>query len=131
MLERTVRDDDSAAQAVIENAGVVLAGRRSDIPKGFVAQIFARAVPEDVVRYGADDLAMLAERAYDFLSDRTQGAPKLRCDTVALSDSGARKSVTVIEIVNDDMPFLVDSVMGEISERRLDVRLVTHPGAGR
>ena len=28
---------------------------------------------------------------------------------------------TVIEIVNDDMPFLVDSVMGELAERRLDV----------
>src|SRR5437588_7305045 len=114
MLERTVRDDDSAAHAVIENAGAALAGRRSDIPRGFVAQIFERAVPEDVVRYGADDLAMLAERAYDFLGDHKPGAPKLRCDTVALSDSGACKSLTVLEILNDDMPFLVDSVMGEL-----------------
>ena len=130
MLERTVRDDDSAAHAVIENAAVVLAGRRSDIPKGFVAQMFERAVPEDVVRYGAEDLATLSERAYDFLSDRTPGAPKVRCDTVALSDSGERKSVTVVEIVNADMPFLVDSVMGEISERRLEVRLVIHPVLG-
>ena len=36
----------------------------------------------------------------------------------------------MIEIVNDDMPFLVDSVMGEIAERRLDVRLVAHPVFG-
>lgn len=130
MLERTVRDDDSAAHAVIENAGVVLAARRSDIPKSFVGQIFERAVPEDVVRYGADDLAMLAERAYDFLRERAPATAKVRCETVALSDSGPRKSVTVIEVVNDDMPFLVDSVMGEIAERRLDVRLVTHPVLG-
>src|SRR6185312_4141694 len=34
------------------------------------------------------------------------------------------------EIVNDDMPFLVDSVMGEITERRLDVYLVAHPMFG-
>ncbi len=33
----------------------------------------------------------------------------------------------MLEIVNDDMPFLFDSVMGELSERRLPVRLVTHP----
>jgi glutamate dehydrogenase len=33
----------------------------------------------------------------------------------------------VIEIVNDDMPFLVDSVMSELAERGLDVRLVAHP----
>ena len=36
-------------------------------------------------------------------------------------------SVTVIEIANDDMPFLVDSVMGELAEHRLAVRLVAHP----
>ena len=38
--------------------------------------------------------------------------------------------MTVIEIVNDDMPFLVDSVMGELAERRLEVRLVAHPVLG-
>ncbi len=47
----------------------------------FVAQLFGHTVPEDVVRYSAADLAMLAERAYDFLKDRQPGAPKLRCDT--------------------------------------------------
>ena len=33
----------------------------------------------------------------------------------------------MIEIVNDDMPFLVDSVMAELTERGLDIRLVVHP----
>ena len=130
MLERAVRDDDSAATAVIDNAAAVLVARRADIPASFVAHIFARAVPEDVVRYGAADLAMLAERAYDFLADRQPGAPKLRCETITLSDSGERKSVTAVELVNDDMPFLVDSAMGEMAERRLDVRLVSHPVLG-
>ena len=40
-----------AARAVIEQAGAALAARRSDIPATFVAQLFARAVPDDVVRY--------------------------------------------------------------------------------
>ncbi|HWC91997.1 MAG TPA: NAD-glutamate dehydrogenase domain-containing protein, partial [Pseudolabrys sp.] len=99
-------------------------------PAGFATQLFARAVPEDLARYGAADLAMLAGRAWDFLQARDPGTPKLRCETVALAHSGERKSVTVIDIVNDDMPFLVDSVMGEIAERRLEVRLVAHPVLG-
>ncbi len=37
------------------------------------------------------------------------------------------KDVSVLEIVNDDMPFLVDSVMAELAERGVDVRLVVHP----
>jgi glutamate dehydrogenase len=125
-----VSQRDSAARAVLEQAGSALAARRKDIPATFVAQLYARAVAEDVLCYAPADLATLAERAFDYLSERKAGAPRIRCDNVALTESGDRKSVTVIEIVNDDMPFLVDSVMGEIAERRLNVMLVVHPVFG-
>jgi glutamate dehydrogenase len=130
MLERTVRDNDTAANAALENASIALASRRNDIPANFVAQLYTRVVPEDVLRYGPDDLAVFAERAYDFIVERAPGTPKIRCETVQLTGSGERKSISVIEIINDDMPFLVDSVMGEIADRRLDVRLVSHPVLG-
>jgi glutamate dehydrogenase len=130
MLERSVRDDDSIAQAALADAGAALAARRGEIPADFITELFARAVPEDVVCFGADDITALAERAYDFLSERARGVPKVRCDTVTLTASGERKAVSAIEIVNDDMPFLVDSVMGEIADRRLNVWLVTHPVFG-
>ncbi|HET7910401.1 MAG TPA: NAD-glutamate dehydrogenase [Pseudolabrys sp.] len=121
---------ESAARATLEKAAASLAGQRADIPAGFVEQLFGRAVPEDVARYGSDDLATLAEQAYDFLIERKPGTPKIRCETITLEHSADRNSVTVVEIVNDDMPFLVDSVMGELTERRLDVRLVVHPMFG-
>jgi glutamate dehydrogenase len=123
-------EEEGAAYAAIEQAGVALAGARNDIPAGFVARLYGRAVPEDVVRYGPTDLAALAGRAWDFLSVRQPGAPKIRCETVRLQDSGERKTVSVIEIANDDMPFLLDSVMGELADRRLVVRLVAHPVFG-
>src|SRR5262245_42660113 len=126
-VDLPVTEEESSSSGVIEQANAARARRRLDIPRAFVAQLFGRSVPEDVVRYGAEDLAALAERAYDFIAERTPGAPKIRCETVPLAASGGRKAVSVIEVVNDDMPFLVDSVMGEIAERRLDVRLVAHP----
>jgi glutamate dehydrogenase len=123
-------EEESAARGVIEQANATLGRRRRDIPRTFIAQLYGRCVPEDVARYGAEDIAALAERAYDFIAERAQGTPKIRCETVPLAASGERKTISVIEIVNDDMPFLVDSVMGEIAERRLDVRLVAHPVFG-
>jgi glutamate dehydrogenase len=111
-VERSVGPEQRAAGAVIEQAGVALASRRSDIPAGFVAQLFGRAAADDVLGYGADDLARLSERAFDFLKQRTPGTAKIHCGTVRLTASGERKSVTVIEVSNDDMPFLVDSVLG-------------------
>jgi glutamate dehydrogenase len=120
-------EHETAARAVIEQAGAALAARRADIPPTFVAQLYARAVAEDVLRYGVGDLAMLAERAFDFLGERGPDAPKIRCETVALQESGERTAVGVVEIVNDDMPFLFDSVMAELANRHLSVQLVMHP----
>ena len=123
-------EDEAAARTVIEQAGTALIERRGDIPATFVAQFYGYAVPEDVVRYAAADLADLAEQAFDFLGERAPGAPKIRCHTLRLQGGGVHKTLTVVEIVNDDMPFLVDSVMGELADRRLDVRLVVHPVFG-
>ena len=120
-------DVENTAHMTIEQAGASLSASHRDIPNSFAAQLFARAVPEDVVHYGPADLAMLAGRAWDFLGQRQPSTPKIRFDTVTLQGSGERQAITVLEIVNDDMPFLFNSVMGELSERRLPVRLVTHP----
>jgi glutamate dehydrogenase len=123
-------EDEGAAHTTIERAGAMLHHRRSDVPASFVAQLFGRSAPEDLAHYAAEDIDALAERAWDFISVRRPGVPKIRCETLHLEGASERKSVSVIEILNDDMPFLVDSVMGELAERRIDVRLVAHPVFG-
>ncbi len=118
---------DKQVAALIDAAAVLLA-RRSDIPPGFIADLFGRAVPEDLLIYEPRELAELAERAWSLLAIRQPGSAQVRLDapsgTVAVDRLG---DISVLEIVNDDMPFLVDSVMAELVERGLDVRLVVHP----
>ena len=41
----------------------------------------------------------------------------------------ATANVSILEILNDDMPFLVDSVLSELSDRTLTLNLVAHPVA--
>ena len=94
--ETPFSEEESLARTTIEQASKALSGLRSDIPVDFVTHLFARTVPEDVVHYGPADLAKLGERAWDFLSERQAGAPKIRCETVALAQSGEGKwTVTV------------------------------------
>ena len=100
--------EQSTARPIIEKAGAALARRRGEVPASFIEQLYGRVVPEDVARYGPDDLATLAARAYDFMAERKPGTPKIRCETIKLEHSADRNLVTVVEIVNDDMPFLVD-----------------------
>ena len=115
-------DTDEAIAALLDAAAALLAKRNSAVPAHFVVSLFGLAVPEDVVRYGAEDLAAIAERSWSFLAERGPRTAKIRFEP-APSPHG----VSVLEIVNDDMPFLVDSVAAELNQRGLDIRLFVHP----
>ncbi|MDQ2954031.1 MAG: NAD-glutamate dehydrogenase, partial [Pseudomonadota bacterium] len=118
-------EEERSARRLIEHAGALLSG---GIPPGFVARLFNHAAPEDLVGYAPEELASLAVAAWDFLAVRKPGLPKIRFVTPPVPSGGERlKDISIIEIANDDMPFLVDSVMGELTERGFAIRLVVHP----
>jgi glutamate dehydrogenase len=127
MANRASGEEERSALARIGAAGKLLRGGRSDVPDGFVGLLYGRAAPEDLVGYRADELAALGREAWAFLSLRKPGAPKIRIESPPAAAGERLSSISVIEIINDDMPFLVDSVMGELTERGLDIRLVAHP----
>jgi glutamate dehydrogenase len=121
-------DEAETARALIAQA----APQARDVPVDFSTTLFARAAPEDVLRYRSQDLTHFASRAWAWLGQRRPGTASVRFEDVTLPVEGAPPgaapaTVGVIEIVNDDMPFLVDSVMGELAEQGLTVRLMAHP----
>src|ERR1700682_3856463 len=118
-------EEARATRRLIEQAGTILTGHHGDMPQNFAAQLFSRAAPEDVVRYEPRELAALAEDAWLFLKERKPGAPSVRFDSRTGPIGAERiKSISVIEIVNDDMPSLLHSVMAELTEQGLEARLV-------
>src|SRR5262249_54313584 len=98
------------------------------MPEGFAAQMFARAAPEDLARHEPREIAALAEDAWLFLKERSPGTAKVRMRS-ARGAAGSEHigKISILEIVNDNMPFLLDSIMGELTEHGVDVRLVVHP----
>jgi glutamate dehydrogenase len=65
---------------------------------------------------------------YKLAGNRPQGTAKVRVHTPTLSDSDwAAGGHTVVEVVVDDMPFLVDSLTMELSRQLRDVHVVIHP----
>ncbi len=88
--------------------------------------LLARTPEEDLAVYDAADLdraAVLAERA---VLRHRKGESVVSVETESgVSREG--KPVTVITVVNDNMPFLFDSIIGEITEIAGEPLLVTHP----
>jgi glutamate dehydrogenase len=119
-------EEDNVAGLLIAAAGTLLEAARSDVPREFVDGLFGLAVPEDVLGYNAREVIALAEAAWALMGERRPGAPKIRFEQPPAA--GERlATISVLEIVNDDMPFLVDSVLGELSELGVAIRLVVHP----
>ena len=103
------------------------AGVRAQPIQRFVNQFYDHVPPEDVVPRGADDLYGAALSLWQFAQEREPGKAKLRAFNPRLDAEGWRAGRTVVEIVNDDMPFLVDSVTAALNRLGLIVHLVIHP----
>lgn len=94
-------------------------------PEDFVEALFGRTATADLAPYAPAGLAALAQDAWAHLcAPRAPGSHDIRLTD---HDFGGAADVTVLEIVNDDMAYLLDSVLAELSERGLSVRLVSHP----
>jgi glutamate dehydrogenase len=118
-------EEESAAAELVARAGALLQSESYGIPPGFAEQLFGHAAADDIAGYTAGDLAQLARDAWASLQSRQPGTPKIRTGTLTTAERA--KMISVIEIVNDNMPFLLDSVMAELNEQRLGIRLVVHP----
>ena len=92
--------------------------------KTFSAQVDADTAPGELPQLTT---AEVAENLADFWrsAERRRGrSPTIRIAPVL---GGKTAALDRLEIVQDDAPFLVDSIMGEIAEQGLSVRALFHP----
>ena len=99
----------------------------SDSAEQFVRRYFALVAPDDIIYTSFETLLGGALSLFDFAAQRTPGAAKIRIFNPEGEKNGWTLEHTVIEIVNDDMPFLVDSVSAEVHRRDRNIHLLIHP----
>jgi glutamate dehydrogenase len=108
-----------SAERLVAQA-VAMAGE--DLESARLVDRYWRFAPdEELVGWTPAELLAAAASHLELARQRLPGELKLR-----VSDSGDEHR-TVIEIVVDDMPFLVDSVTGALIARNLDLHLLVHP----
>src|ERR1051326_3442206 len=102
-------------------------GDQADSVEQFVRRYFALVAPDDIIYTSLDTLIGGALSLWDFGAQRKPGSAKVRIFNPSAEENGWTLEHTVIEIVNDDMPFLVDSVSAEINRRERSIHLLLHP----
>ncbi|MFE9954150.1 NAD-glutamate dehydrogenase [Micromonospora sp. NPDC005299] len=100
---------------------VALAGDDQDAAT-LVGRFWRFAPDEELIGFTAEEMLDAARAHRDLAQQRVPGELKLR-----IHEPDAQQHHTVIEIVTDDMPFLVDSVTALLNSHHLDVHLLVHP----
>ena len=123
----TVKPEE-AKSALVEKAIAQvrdrLPGPDTENVERFVRAYYADAAPEDL---GEFDLYGAALAHWHLLQKRRPREPKVHVYTPSLEEHGWQSKHSVVEIVTDDMPFLVDSVAMALTRRGTAIHAFVHP----
>jgi glutamate dehydrogenase len=118
--------NDYAAETSVAAACGILKSARPDLAS-FCEEFFAGAPPEDVARYEPASLAALVERVFERSAARERGTTLVDMFSLSAAQGDRTASETVLLAVNDDMPFLFDSLVAELSAQGLRAQALFHP----
>ena len=104
-----------------------LADRSVDHPEDLLALYYRHVADEDLLARRPEDLVGAALAHRSLAMERPRGQARVRVSTPSVEQEGWSTGHTVIEIVTDDMPFLVDSVTAELDRQGRAVHLLVHP----
>jgi glutamate dehydrogenase len=123
-----VEDPEQAlTEAVCSRVREQLDGVDAELAEAFTRQFYRWVAPEDVAERDPLDLYGLALGHFNFARERAPGTPKVRVYNPRFEEHGWQSTHTAVEIVTDDMPFLIDSVSMELNRRGCGVHLTIHP----
>jgi glutamate dehydrogenase len=123
-IENAKTDRIAAAQDLAEQLPDAAEG---SLLRRFIAELYLHAPPSDVAARSPGDLYGAALALWRFAAIRPPGGAKVRVYNPQSATDGWGSPHTVVEAINDDMPFLVDSVAAAINGSGREVRLVIHP----
>ncbi len=128
---RPARSSDAEREGRLDE---IVAAARHHLPADeaewlapFFRAYFARVPLADIAETSAETLFAAAYAQWRLARTRPFATPRIRVYNPRPEEDGWCCKHTVVEVVTDDMPFLVASVTAEISRRDRAVLLVIHP----
>src|SRR3984893_14427494 len=125
------RTGDAKQAALIRKAEAVadetLYPTEKATAKHVISEFYEHVPPADVAERSPRNLFGAALSLWRFAERRRPGQAKIRVQNPDPAADGWASPHTIVEIVNDDMPFLVDSVTGAINASNRVVHLIIHP----
>jgi len=104
-----------------------LGDRYSEQHESFLRHFYSAVAQEDLADRKPGDLAGAALAHFRAGRDRKPGEPKLKVYNPDPARDGWDSPHTVVELISDDMPFLVDSLSMALNRKGFTIHLTVHP----
>jgi glutamate dehydrogenase len=122
MSESSSDEKQAQLAAAADYAGTM--DHVGDVPK-YLRAYYRHVPPDELTDARPDRMAAVAAAHAEYAAQRPQGRALVRVRVGG--DAALDPTANVIDIVTDDMPFLVDSISMELANHDLSARLVVHP----
>ncbi len=103
------------------------ASTSTNLIKKMTLAFFRQVSKPDLRTLKPADVAAIGRSVFDWAKDRKPRQSKVRVFNPKLQGDGWETPHTVIQIVTDDRPFLVDSVSSELAYQKLALEAIFHP----
>ncbi|MYS25262.1 glutamate dehydrogenase [Streptomyces sp. DvalAA-14] len=122
LLERAARVGENSPAGAVSGQGL-----DAETLIAFLQRYYLHSAPEDLMDRDPVDIFGAALSHYRLAEARPQGTANVRVHTPTVEENGWQSSHTVVEVVTDDMPFLVDSVTSALNQANRAIHVVFHP----
>ena len=121
---------DAQREERIATIAALAAARKAQAPlalDAFAAETFRQVDLEDLQERTPEDLLGELLSHAQWGQQRAPRTAKVRVLNPSPAEDGWGSRHTIVQVVNDDMPFLVDSVSLEIARHGFTLHLIVHP----
>ena len=95
--------------------------------RDFVRDFYALSTVRDLEELHPAQAVRIALACESFAANRPKSGPKIQLSRVTIEEAGRTRQRTQVMVLNDDMPFLVDSLAALFSSLGLTIHRVLHP----
>ncbi|MEX0732654.1 MAG: NAD-glutamate dehydrogenase [Aquisalimonadaceae bacterium] len=101
--------------------------REAPVLQCFIRQYYRRVAAEDLYRRQPGDVYGAALSHWNLGRRRKPGLPRIHVYNPTPDQHGWESTHTIVQIVTDDLPFLVDSIAMAMNRQGLTIHLTVHP----
>jgi len=93
----------------------------------YIKVFFSGSIGKDFSDYKVEELFFLASSSFNFFSQKSADDFKIQIYNPSIEKDGFDSPYTILNVVNDDMPFLVDSTVMQFDNLGIEIKNIIHP----